>query len=96
MAKGSKRNRKKEDEKKRSATAPATQTRGLTGTQRSVNKATGVNNSYNFNRGSARDSAETFARAFMNSPMATASDKAQMKKDMRNSKRRKSNGGSGG
>lgn len=74
----------------------ATQTRGLTQTQRTINRATGVNNSYNYNRNAARDSAETFARAFMNNPMTTAGERQQMAKDMRNSKRRKSNGGSGG
>lgn len=77
-------------------TTYATQTRGLTQTQRTINRATGVNNSYNYTRNAARDAAETFANAFMNNPMATAADRQQMQRDMRNSRRRKSNGGSGG
>lgn len=82
--------------RRKNTTGVATQTRGLTQTQRTINRTTGVNNSYNYNRNSAATSAETFARAFMNNPMATAADRQQMAKDMRNSKRRKSNGGSGG
>lgn len=74
----------------------APQTRGLTSRQRDINRATGVNNRYNYNSGTARGSAEVFARAFENSPMATAADRASIRRDMRNSKRRKSNGGSGG
>lgn len=82
--------------RRRTSVTPATRTRGLTSTQRTINRATGVNNSFNYNRNAARDSAETFARAFMSNPMATAADRQSMSRDMRNSRRRKSNGGKGG
>lgn len=75
---------------------PYTQTRGVTSTQKAINKATGVDNSYNYNANKARDSAEAFYQAFMNNPMATDAEKAKMKRDMYNAKRRKSNGGTGG
>ena len=82
--------------RRRTSNTSATQTRGLTQDQKKINHITGVDNSYNFNRGTARDSAEAFARAFMNDPMTTDAERAQLKRDMYNARRRKSNGGKGG
>lgn len=87
--------------KKRQTTRPQAQpTAGRsrerqTDYQRSINRATGANRATDGFK-SARNSADVFAQAFMNNPMATAADRSAMRRDMRNSRRRRSNGGSGG
>ena len=72
----------------------ANQTRGLTDLQKRINKATGVDSNYNFNHGSAYDSAREFVKAEREA--AKASGDKERKRAAYNMKRRKSLGGEGG
>lgn len=73
---------------------PKTQTRGLTQRQKDINKKTGVDNSYNYKQGAARDSARTFAEAELAEALKSG-DKNRIKA-ARNVLRRKTMGGKGG
>ena len=80
--------------RRRTSVTPATQTRGLTSTQRTINRATGVNNSYNFNRGAARDSARAFAEDELAEALKSG-EKSRIRA-ARNVLRRRTMGGKGG
>lgn len=72
----------------------ANQTRGLTDLQKRINQSTGVDNNYNFNHGSAYESARAFVKAEWEA--AKASGDKERKRAAYNTKRRKSLGGEGG
>ena len=80
--------------KKSASNTAANQTRGLTDIQRTINKATGVDTNYNYNRGAAASSARAFAEQELKDALASG-DKARIKK-ARDVLKRKSMGGSGG
>lgn len=80
--------------RRRTSSTPATQTRGLTQDQKKINHITGVDNSYNFNRGAARDSARAFAEAELAEALKSG-EKSRIRA-ARNVLRRRTMGGKGG
>lgn len=71
----------------------ANQTRGLTPVQRRVNRTTGVDTNYNYNRGQARAASYVFNQLPRGYSRMTAANQSRVR---RNINRRKRNGGSGG